>query len=228
VSELVEELDRSGDVRKRRTRDFEVFVVKGRPVRRLVAKDGRRLEGREREAEDRRVRKQAEEVSAGKTASELPGVRLAKLLERYRFVATGREEIAGRCAVAFEFAALSGSFKVDYDSVMRRLAGRLWVDEQERVVARVEVRNTADIKIALGLAVKVKSLALRAEFTRLEADVWLPRSVETRVVGRKLLVSGINVRTTIAYRDYRRFEVEVDETLREVPPEAAGPPPGLW
>ncbi|HEY8233916.1 MAG TPA: hypothetical protein VIJ10_14730 [Vicinamibacteria bacterium] len=228
VSEVVEDLDRSGAVRKRRSRDFEVFMVKGRPVQRLVAKDGRPLSGREREQEERRVRKLADAVAAGKTASELPGVRLAKLLERYRFVATAREEIAGRCAVAFDFAALPGDFKIDYDGVMRRLAGKLWVDEEERAVARVEVRNTSDIKIALGLAVKVSSLALSAEFTRLETSVWLPRSVETLVIGRKLLVSGLRVRRVASYSNYRRFEVDVEEEMRDATPPDAVPPPELW
>ena len=228
VSEVVEDLDRSGGVRKRRSRDFEVFMVKGRPVQRLVAKDGRPLSGGDREDEERRVRKLADGIAAGKTASELPGVRLAKLLERYRFVASGREEIAGRCAVAFDFGALAGDFKIDYDSVMRRLAGRLWVDEEERAVARVEVRNTSDIKIALGLAVKVSSLALSAEFTRLEPSVWLPRSVETLVIGRKLLLSGLRVRRVASYRNYRRFEVDVEEQMRDATPPDAVPPPELW
>ena len=229
VTEVVEDLDSSLAVRKRRTRDYEVFVVKGRPVRRLVAKDGQPLSPREREAEEKRVRKQAEEVAAGKTASELPGVKISKIIERYRFVAVAREETSGRCAVAFDFSARPGDADIEWDGVMRRLAGRLWVDEDERVVTRIQVRNTGDIKIALGLAVKVSSLTFRADFLRLEPDVWLPRSVETLVVGRKLLVSGLRVRSTISYRGYRRFEVEVEEKLREAPgPAPDGPPPGLW
>ena len=110
---------------------------------------------------------------------------------------------------------------------MRRLTGRLWVDEEERAVARVEVRNTSDIKIALGLAVKVSSLALSAEFTRLETSVWLPRSVETLVIGRKLLVSGLRVRRVASYSNYRRFEVDVEEQMRDATPPDAAPPPEL-
>jgi hypothetical protein len=229
VSEVVEDLDRTGAVRKRRARDFEVFVVKGRPVRRLVAKDGAPLSRREREAEEKKVRKKAEEVASGRTASELPGVRISKLIERYRFVPVAREGIDGRCSVAFDFTARPGDADIDWDGVMRRLTGRLWVDEEERVVTRIEVRNTSDIKVALGLAVKVTSLSFRADFLRLEPDVWLPRSVETMVVGRKLLISSLRVRTTLSYRGYRRFDVEVEERLREAPGRApVGPPPGLW
>lgn len=214
VSEVVEDLDASGGVRKRRTRELEVYFVKGRPVRQLVGRNGQPLTGREREKEERRAREEAEAITHGKTASELPRVRLSKLLARYRFVAVGREELSGRCAIAFDFEPRPGDFELDWDSVFRRLRGRLWVDEADKAVAKVAVDNSSGIKVALGLAFTVKTLAFRAEFAHLEDGVWLPRSLETLVVGRKLLVSALRVRTTLTYGHYRRFEVEVDEKLR--------------
>jgi hypothetical protein len=134
VSEVVEDLDTSGGVRKRRTRELEVYFVKGRPVRQLVGRNGQPLTGRERQKEERRAREEAEAITK--------------------------------------------------------------------------------VKIALGLAFTVKTLAFRAEFAHLEDGVWLPRSLETLVVGRKLLVSALRVRTTLNYGRYRRFDVEVDERLR--------------
>ena len=56
VTEVRDELDRDGRTRRRETRAYEVFHVKGRPVRRLVAKDGRPLEGKEREKEERMLK----------------------------------------------------------------------------------------------------------------------------------------------------------------------------
>ena len=215
VSEVKDDLDAGLTVTRRRTRELEVFMVKGRPVRRVVSRDGKPLSAQEREKEDKRVREQADAIAAGKTASELPGVRISKLLERYRFTAVAREELAGRCAIAFDFEALPGDFQLDWDSVFRRLAGRLWVDEQDKAVAKVAVDNTSGIKVALGLAVKVQTLAFRAEFQQLEDEVWLPRSIETLVVGRKLLVSAFRLRTTLSYRNFRRFGVEVEEELRK-------------
>jgi hypothetical protein len=109
---------------------------------------------------------------------------------------------------------LPGEFDLAHDSVLKRLAGRLWVDEAERAVAKIEVDNTSGIKLALGLAVSVQTLSMRATFTRVEAGVWLPRSVETLVVGRKLLFSSFRLRRTTTYGNYRRFEVDVEERLR--------------
>jgi len=111
--------------------------------------------------------------------------------------------------------------------VFRRLAGRLWVDEQDRAVAKIAVDNTSGIKIALGLAVKVQTLAFRAEFQHLEDQVWLPRSIETLVVGRKLLVSAFRLRTTLSYRNFRRFGVEVEEAIGKGEAKPKEPPDEL-
>jgi hypothetical protein len=214
VTEVREDLDRSGRVRKRETRAYEVFLVKGRPVRRLVARDGRPLPPGEREKEERRVRELAQDLRSGGAARELPGVRLSRILERYDFVAKGREALDGRCALVLDFAARPGDFDLERDGLLRRLAGRLWVDEDESAVARVEVRNTSGLRFALGLGATVSSLALRTEFRRLEEGAWLPRSVEATAEGRKLLFKGFRLRATTTYGNYRRFEVQVQEEVR--------------
>jgi hypothetical protein len=214
VTEVREDLGRDGRVQRRETRSYEVFLVKGRPVRRLVARDGRPLPPEEREKEQRRARELAEDLRSGRAVRELPGVRLSRILERYDFVAKGREEIDGRCALVLDFAARPGDYDLERDALLRRLAGRLWVDEGEEAVARVEVHNTSGLRFALGLGATVSSLALRTEFRRLEEGAWLPRSAEVCAEGRKLLFKGFRIRTTTRYDNYRRFEVQVQEELR--------------
>ena len=214
VTEVREQLDRDGRVRRRETRAYEVFHVKGRPVRRLVARDGRPLEGKEREKEERRAGELASALRAGRAASEQPGVRLSRVLERYDFSAIGREAVDERCALVFDFAARPGDFALERDGLLRRLAGRLWVDEAEQAVARVEVRNTSGLRFALGLGATVTSLSFEARFRRLEEGVWLPRSLAVSAKGKKLLFKGFRVRTTTTYDRYRRFEVDVREEVR--------------
>jgi hypothetical protein len=214
VVERRERLDRDGRVRRLETRAFEVFHVRGRPVRRLVAKNGRPLLGREHEKEERRVLELAEAIRTGKAASEQPGVRLSRVLERYDFSARGREEVDGRCALVFAFAARAGDFDLERDGLLRRLAGRLWVDEAERAVARVEIRNTSGLRFALGIGATVSSLSFEAAFRRLEEGAWLPRSMAASATGKKLLFRSFRARTTTTYENYRRFEVEVQEEVR--------------
>jgi hypothetical protein len=119
-----------------------------------------------------------------------------------------------RCALVFDFAARPGDFALERDGLLRRLAGRLWVDEAEEAVARVEVRNTSGLRFALGLGATVSSLSFEARFRRLEEGVWLPRSLAVSAKGKKLLFKGFRVRTTTTYDRYRRFEVDVLEEVR--------------
>jgi hypothetical protein len=213
VDEAREELDSQGRPRRRETRSFEVFFVHGRPVRRLVARNGRLLAPKEREKEDARARRLAADLEAGRAATEQAGVRISRILERYGFTYAGREEVDGRCALAFDFAARPGRFDLERDGVLRRLAGRLWVDEEERAVARIRVRNTEGLRFAFGLGATVSSLGFEAAFARMEDGVWLPRRVEARAEGRKLLFVSFRTRTTTTYTNYRRFAVEVDEQV---------------
>jgi hypothetical protein len=211
VTETRDDLDGEGRVKRRRTRSWEVYYVRGSPVRRLVRRDGRALPSTERAKENARARALAEDVAAGRAATEQPGVRLSRVLERYDFSFAAREERDGRCALVFDFAARPGSFSLDRDAVLRRLAGRLWVDEEERAAVRVAVRNTAGLRFALGLGATVSSLAFEAEFARMEDGVWLPRRLEASAEGRKLLLVGFRTRTTTAFTGYRRFAVDVEE-----------------
>jgi hypothetical protein len=183
-------------------------------VRRLVARDGRPLGGKEREKEAHRVRELAEALRSGTAVSEQPGVRLSRVLERYDFSARGREEVDGRCALVFDFAARPGDFDLEKDGLLRRLAGRLWVDAAERAVARVEVRNTSGLRFALGIGATVSSLSFEAAFRRLEEGAWLPRSMAASATGRRFLFRSFRFRTTTSYENYRRFEVEVQEEVR--------------
>lgn len=214
VTEVREQLDGEGRVRRRETRGFEVFHVKGKPVRRQVTRDGRPLAGKEREKEERRARALAEALREGRAVSEQPGVRLSRILERYDFSATGREEVDGRCALVFDFAARPGDFDLERDGLLRRLAGRLWVDETEKAVGRVRVRNTSGLRFALGIGATVSSLSFEADFRRLEEGAWLPLAMKASAEGRKLLFKSFRIRTTTTYHDYRRFEVDVQEEIR--------------
>lgn len=216
-----QELDRHGRPRKRRIRCYQVFHVAGRPLRRLVAENNRPLEPRGQEREDRRVRETAAAIRAGRAlVEERPGLRLSQILERYDFTTRGRKTLAGRTALVFDFGVRPGTAARD-DSrrqrVLARLAGRLWVDEAERRVARVELHNTQGVKLALGgFGASLAVLEVTLEFRKVDDAVWLPLRLETYAAGRKLFFP-FRLRTILEYSGFRRFTVDSVETL--LPPQ---------
>jgi hypothetical protein len=216
-----EELDKRGSVKKTRSRRYEVFHVRRKPVRMLVAEDGRPLEGGRRSREERRVRQLVQAMLEGRTVSEEPRARLGLTVERYDFRSVAREPFDGRTALRLAFSARPGARPLEADGVLRALAGRLWVDEAERQILRVEAHNTASIKVGAGGS--LASLDFALEFHKVDDRVWLPRRQQSEVRGRVLLVKTLRVRTTDVYDNYRRFQVDSQQQLERALP-ALDPP----
>jgi hypothetical protein len=210
--EVREELDGKGAVRKRRSRLYEVFHVKGRPVRKLTAEDDLALSPQRRAEVEREVAKKVEAILKGETVAERPGVRLSAILERYDFRAIGREEVDGRAALALEFAPRPGKTALDREGMLRQLTGRIWVDEGERQIVRARIRNLEPVKFALGIGGKLSRVDLDLRFRKLEDGVWLPREIRGDFEGRKLF-SAFHIRNTQTYERYRVFEVQSDEQV---------------
>jgi hypothetical protein len=207
-----EDLDEKGRVTRRRTQAFETFFVGGRPIRRLVSEDGRPLDAKEQQRADRDALEKAEAVRKGQAAEEKPGARLLVILERFDFRATGREEIDGRPAIVLDFVPQPGKRDIEGDAALRHLVGRLWVDEAEREIVRAEVRNQGAIKLAWGLGATVSSLESRTDFRKVDGAAWLPVRDQTTASGRVLLLKRFRTRVTRSYGNYRKFEVDVQET----------------
>jgi len=213
VEVVREDLDKDDRVTKRESRRFEVFYVKGRPLRRQVAAGGQPL-GAERQARvDREVKEKVDAVNQQRVAVETPVVRLSQILERYDFRSVGREAMNGRPAIRLEFTALPGSRPIAHDDVLRNLAGRVWMDEAEREVVRAEVRNTAGMKFFLGLGASVSAVSGVFEFRKVGDTLWLPVRDETRATGRMFLFKSFRTRVVHTYSNFRRFDVESEETL---------------
>jgi hypothetical protein len=218
IEDVREELDGRGRVTERRTRLFQVFYVKGRPLRKLVAEDGRPLSPDRQAREEARVRELSEAIRRGEVARERPGVRLSAMLERYDFRALGRETVEGRRAVVLEFQARPGDRPLDSDFVLKKLAGRVVADEEAREVLRVELTSTEPIRVALGLGASVSSVDVVVEFQPVDGVVWLPKRVETNVSGKKLIFKAFGRRHTQLFRNYSRFNVESEEQIKPPSP----------
>lgn len=207
-----EQLDGGGRVKSTVTRAYEVFYVRGRPVRKQVAEDGQPLDAKQQAREARRVEKQVKEIGKRTAEDEERGVKLSQVLERFDFKSFAREDCEGRPTLLIDFAPRPGKRDLDHDKELRILAGRLWVDEQTRAIVRMRLRNTASLKYALGVGASLSQLEVQVDFQKVD-EVWLPRSSETFVVARVLLFKGLRQRQRESYGRYRKFEVTSEEAL---------------
>ena len=72
-----EDLSKDERVTRRRSRRFEVFYVKGRPIRRLVAEGGRPLSVDRQATVDREAREKVTAINENRVAWETPFMRLS-------------------------------------------------------------------------------------------------------------------------------------------------------
>jgi hypothetical protein len=218
VEQLLEELDGKGAVTGRKVRRYEIFYVKGEPVQKLVAEEGRPLSSGAQEAEEARVRDKVAGMVKERVSLDDSGVRLSAILERYDFRTVGREDLDGWPALVLAFTPRPGRRDLEGDVVLRNLGGRIWVDEAEKEVVRAEVGNTGDIKFAFGIGATVSGLGFTIDFRKVVDGLWLPSRIEATAEARVLLMKGFRGRTTSIFSRYRRFEAASEEIVKPPTP----------
>ena len=230
-------LDGKGGVKKTKTDTFEVYPSEepGKMYRRRIARDGVPLSPGELAEEDR---KQAERVekSERKLAEEDAAARAARLgkqeeqqreeqaviEELYRMddlVMEGREWIDGRPTIVISFTPRPDYKPVtEGGKVLQKLAGRAWIDEEDKQLARVEARLIDNLGVGPARVARLQKGATSYFYRRkVNDEIWLP--VEARFTGsaRILLLFGGAVDALFEYGDYKKFSVSTDATVAADP-----------
>src|SRR5271157_2524595 len=209
-----------GQTKQKTVREYEVFHLGGEEVRRLVRKNGKDLTADELQRENERVEKRVHEYEkqqqkdAGKSAEakkrKEAEAGIASILRVSRFVNPRRERFRGHDVIVFDFEP-DQVYKPKNltESVLQKLVGVAWVDEQARQVVRLEARFTDSMKIGGGLVASVqKGSAFVFEQSKINDEVWLPSYDEVHFVARVLLFKGMQGDFVTHYSDYKRFRVE--------------------
>ncbi len=87
----------------------------------------------------------------------------------------------------------------------RSFTGKIWVDEGESEVMRVEATAIDSITYGYGLLARLnKGTVVTLVRERIEEGLWLPTSIRFQGEGRALLLRKLNVDFQIEWFDYRR------------------------
>lgn len=217
--DTVEQLDRQGKVKKTQTKEYDVFWVEGVPVRKLTKKDGRALSVDEQRKESERIDKAVKKAREKRAKAEAKGketdpngneeVTVSRLLELGSFGNARRVTLDGRRTIAVDFA---GDPKAEtrnrMEAVIRDTAGTVWVDEQDRALARVEGHFLKSFKIGAGLVVNIeKGTSFSMVQRKVNGEVWLPERIEGRGAARAFLLFNFRGSFREIDSDYRKFKV---------------------
>ena len=223
-SHAVREFDKSGTVREKPDETFEITFVRGRQVRRLVAREGKPLSAADQAKEDRNLENQVLKIEkeaaaaakgeAGKSARGQRSLSIGAGLRTSRMINPRLEQFQGRELVVFDFEPnLAYKPKDTAEKLMQKVAGTLWVDAADRQVVRFEARLLESYKVGGGLLASIKPGAtIILEQTRVNNEIWLPSQAEFQLDARALFV-GVSMNRIVRYSKYQRFGVESEEKI---------------
>jgi hypothetical protein len=226
-------LDSHGAVKKVRNETYEVYpsTEPGQMYRRLVARDGKPLSEAELTEQDRKQETRAErkERRLAEEDAAARQKRLAKEEEQRReektvidelfrmddIAVTGRETVNGRPTVIVTFTPRPGyQPATDGGKVLRKLAGRAWIDEQDRQLVRIEARLLDSLGVGPGRVARLQKGAT-AYFQRrkVNGEIWLPAEARFTGSAKVLLLFGARVDIFSEYGDYKKFSVDTETNI---------------
>jgi hypothetical protein len=232
-------LEKNGKVKKTEERLVEVYpsLEPGQSYRRLIAKDGKPVDSKELEEQDRKhdrnmqelLRKRENESARDKEkrlAREAEerrkeGLLIDELFQLYDIHVVGREILDGYPAIQLAFRARPNAKPRSRETkTMMKIAGRAWFSETEFQVIRLEAELQDTVSVGLGMLARLNKGA-KAVFLRRKVndEIWLP--AESRFTGsaRIMLLKGLNIDTRTEYSEYRKFSVQTSVTIQPPQPQ---------
>jgi len=218
-----QDLNKNAIVTETETRTYDVTPVFGTFVDRLIRINGTDLSESKQKKVDKKVKKEVEKIlkeHQKKKAEEAKGKRkdsrkggeltIADFLRVSKVSSMRRETFRSQKMIVFDFEPRQGyKPRNRNEDIVNKLAGVMWIDEEEKQVVRLEARLTDKFKIGMGLLASVSpSSAFIFEQDRIANEVWLPSYEEINVYAKALLFIKINKRITTTYGKYDKLKVE--------------------
>ena len=219
------EFDKAGALKVKETETFEHSFYRGRRIRRLVAKNDKLLSADEQAREDKKLEKRIKEIEKREAEKEKRAeqgketeeddrrIAIADMLRSSKLTSPRRERYRQREVIVFDFEPNpSYKPKKDFEKIMQKFSGAVWVDAGDRQVVRLEAKLIDSFKIGGGLLASIKpGGSFVMEQDRINNEIWLPTYSEFNMSARFLLVAGMSFNSVARYSDYKRFNVEAEK-----------------
>ena len=213
-----EERDSHDATKKTESREIEIFWLNGVPVARTLKKNGKPLSDDELKKENDRIdgivqrakerREKADEKGKETDPRGHDELTFARILELGSFSNPRREVIHGRDTILVDYQGDPKAKTHNYaEGFFRELAGTVSIDEQDQTLQHLEGHFDHDFKIAGGLGVSVrKGTWFKANFVKINDEVWLPETMEGDGHARYLLFFSLNGHFLAHSSNYRKFK----------------------
>ena len=210
-----------GGVQSTESRTFEVMILYGSHVSRLIAKNDKPLSERDTAKEEEKIqkiiekRKNETEEQRKKRLDQEEKDReesrqwVREISDAYNFRMTGIENLDGRETYIFDGDPRPG-FKPHLRDAkyLSKFCFRVWVDKAEMQWVKLDAQCIDTISWGLFLARLNKGAHILAEQSRVNDEVWLPKHEAVQLEARVALLKSFNINEDATYRDYKKFRTE--------------------
>lgn len=207
-------LDKHGNVAKTTTETDDVFFVNTHEVDRVIAKDGRPLTPEEQRKEQDRVNKaiaDAEKTPPGQVPDH-DTVSISKLLTIMQLTRPRRILMDGRPTLVFDFIGNRHAHTHGLaENASKKLAGTIWIDEQDRDVRRLEAHFDANFRMGWGLASVARGSTFTFEQRRIHGALWLPSGMQIHLVAHAIGFLTYRAEIQVTDSGYQVFHVGTEQ-----------------
>jgi hypothetical protein len=201
-----------------RSETHEVCQTSAGTLDRIIAINNQPLSAEQQRREDARI--QGLLANAGEMRKERQKQR-EDAAKQYRMFATFP------VAFRYQYAGTEGSLlKLKFEpnpdfipesrqeEVFHHLEGMMWIDTQQRQLARIDGRLTSEVRFAGGLLGHLDNGGVfSVKFKQVDSGPWLMALLEVNMTGRALFFKTISVQEEAKFDDYRRLPNSL--TLRQ-------------
>jgi hypothetical protein len=220
-------LDGKGRVKSTESETFEVMVIAREQVRRLVAKNDKPLSAKEARKEEERIDKLVDKYTResdsdrrkrlSKTDKQIEEERqfVREIADAFHFRLDGVETVNGRPAWLIAAEPIPDYKPRSKDGkLLSKVRFRTWIDRADAQWVKLDIECIDTISFGLFVARLHKGSTMHVEQTRVNDEVWLPKTFSMKMDARFVLVKNVDMEVDVSFRDYRKFVAET--TIRPI------------
>jgi hypothetical protein len=214
-------LNGKGELQSTETKTFDVMMLYGEQVRRLVTKNDQPLPEKDAAKEEEKIQKiidkrknecdddRKKRLEKEEKEREDDRKFVGEIADAYNFRLVRVEPLDGRDAYVIDADPRPGfEPKLRDARMLPNFRFRVWIDTAESQWIKVDIECIDTASFGWILARVHKGSNIVIELTRVNEDVWLPKHLALKLDARIALFKGLNIDEEATYRDYKKFRTD--------------------
>ncbi len=151
-------------------------------------------------------------------------VSASQFLHHCRFSHPRRTELGGRDMIMLAMHSCRVSPQSTRENYLEKIAGIVWIDESDKVVARIEAWPAATDTKDIFSSRPVDEIIVYDQ-KLIQGGIWVPRRIRLNGLSKAAIFNGVDKDITFEFRDYQHFSTEIkdpeilDPKKKPIPPQ---------